>query len=72
MAVGLQAAGYDITFANDFDKRAAEAYAYNIGDHVICGDITSDLIQARIPDADIIAGGPPCQDYSAACRRCWR
>lgn len=64
MAVGLQAAGYDITFANDFDKRAAEAYAYNIGDHVICGDITSDLIQARIPDADIIAGGPPCQDYS--------
>ncbi|MNC23466.1 Modification methylase HaeIII [compost metagenome] len=66
MAVGLQAAGYDITFANDFDKRAAEAYAYNIGDHVICGDITSDLIQAQIPDADIIAGGPPCQDYSVA------
>lgn len=66
MAVGLQAAGYDIIFANDFDKRAAEAYAYNIGGHVICGDITSELIQARIPDADIIAGGPPCQDYSVA------
>jgi DNA (cytosine-5)-methyltransferase 1 len=66
MAVGLQAAGYDITFANDFDKRAAEAYAYNIGDHVICGDITDETLQARIPDADIIAGGPPCQDYSVA------
>ncbi|WP_268748818.1 DNA cytosine methyltransferase [Paenibacillus sp. FSL R7-269] len=66
MAVGLQAAGYDITFANDFDKRAAEAYAYNIGDHVICGDITDEALQARIPDADIIAGGPPCQDYSVA------
>ncbi|MEK5395998.1 DNA cytosine methyltransferase [Paenibacillus sp. FSL K6-2859] len=66
MAVGLKAAGYDITFANDFDKRAAEAYAYNIGDHVICGDITDDTLQARIPDADIIAGGPPCQDYSVA------
>lgn len=66
MAVGLQAAGYDITFANDFDKRASEAYAHNIGDHVICGDITSELIQVQIPDADIIAGGPPCQDYSVA------
>ncbi|WP_340028976.1 DNA cytosine methyltransferase [Paenibacillus sp. FSL H7-0940] len=66
MAVGLKAAGYDITFANDFDKRAAEAYAYNLGDYVVCGDITSDEIQAQIPDADIFAGGPPCQDYSVA------
>ncbi|WP_186331540.1 DNA cytosine methyltransferase [Paenibacillus xylanexedens] len=66
MAVGLKAAGYDITFANDFDKRAAEAYAYNLGDYVVCGDITSDEIQAQIPDADIYAGGPPCQDYSIA------
>lgn len=66
MAVGLKAAGYDITFANDFDKRAAEAYAFNLGDYVICGDITSDEIQAQIPDADIFAGGPPCQDYSVA------
>jgi DNA (cytosine-5)-methyltransferase 1 len=66
MAVGLQAAGYDITFANDFDKRAVEAYAYNIGDHVICGDITDEALQARIPDTDVIAGGPPCQDYSVA------
>lgn len=66
MAVGLKSAGYTVTFANDFDKRAAQAYAHNIGDHVMCGDITSDEVQAQIPDADIIAGGPPCQDYSVA------
>ena len=66
MAVGLKAAGYDIEFANDFDKRAAEAYAHNIGDHVVCGDITDEAIQSLIPDSDIIAGGPPCQDYSVA------
>lgn len=66
MAVGLKAAGYDLIFANDFDKRAAQAYAYNIGDHVVCGDITSAEIQAQIPDVGIIAGGPPCQDYSVA------
>ncbi|MFK4473716.1 DNA (cytosine-5)-methyltransferase 1 [Paenibacillus sp. RC73] len=66
MAVGLKSAGYTLTFANDFDKRAAQAYAHNIGDHAVCGDITSDDIQSQIPDADIIAGGPPCQDYSVA------
>ncbi|MBE3649174.1 DNA cytosine methyltransferase [Paenibacillus polymyxa] len=66
MAVGLKSAGYTLTFANDFDKRAVQAYAHNIGDHVVYGDITSDDIQAQIPDADIIAGGPPCQDYSVA------
>lgn len=66
MAVGLKAAGYDIIFANDFDKRAVRAYAHNIGDHVVCGDITSELIQAQIPYADVMGGGPPCQDYSVA------
>lgn len=66
MGVGLAAAGYDIVFANDFDKNAVKAYAHNLGDHVICGDITSEDVQQRIPDADIIAGGPPCQDYSVA------
>ncbi|WP_187644784.1 DNA cytosine methyltransferase [Paenibacillus terrae] len=66
MAVGLKSAGYTLTFANDFDKRAVQAYAHNIGDHVVCGDITDEAIQALIPNADIIAGGPPCQDYSVA------
>lgn len=66
MAVGLKAAGYDIIFANDFDKNAVKAYAHNLGDYVVCGDITDEAIQAQIPDADIIAGGPPCQDYSVA------
>lgn len=66
MAAGLNAAGYEILFANDFDKRASEAYQHNIGDHVVCGDITSEEIQSLIPDVDIIAGGPPCQDFSVA------
>lgn len=66
MAVGLKAAGYEIIFANDFDKRATQAYAHNLGDYVVCGDITDEAIQAQIPDADVIAGGPPCQDYSVA------
>lgn len=65
MAVGLKAAGYSITWANDFDKRACQAYAANIGDHIVHGDITA-IDPDDIPDADVIAGGPPCQDYSVA------
>lgn len=66
MATGLKAAGFDLVFANDFNKQAVRAYTYNLGNHAVCGDITSDEIQAQIPDADIIAGGPPCQDFSVA------
>jgi DNA (cytosine-5)-methyltransferase 1 len=65
MAVGLRAAGYKLLWANDFDKSACAAYAHNLGNHVVHGDITKiDLDD--IPDSDIIAGGPPCQDYSVA------
>lgn len=65
MAVGLRAAGYDIIWANDFDKSACAAYRHNLGDHIVHGDITALDIDS-IPDADVIAGGPPCQDYSVA------
>nr|WP_269846601.1 DNA cytosine methyltransferase [Paenibacillus roseus] len=65
MAVGLKAAGYSLVWANDFDKRACQAYAVNIGEHIIHGDITQ-IDPDNIPDTDIIAGGPPCQDYSVA------
>ncbi len=65
MAVGLKESGFSIVWANDFDKRAVEAYRHNIGDHVVLGDITK-IDPNDIPDVDVIAGGPPCQDYSVA------
>ncbi|MBU8715411.1 DNA cytosine methyltransferase [Brevibacillus parabrevis] len=65
MAVGLRAAGYDLVWANDFDKNAVKAYGHNLGDHIVHGDITALNIDS-IPDVDVIAGGPPCQDYSVA------
>jgi DNA (cytosine-5)-methyltransferase 1 len=65
MAVGLRAAGYNLVWANDFDKNAVKAYRHNLGDHVVHGDITT-IDPADIPDTDVIAGGPPCQDYSVA------
>ncbi len=65
MGVGLKTSGFNIVWANDFDKNAVKAYRYNLGDHVIHADITA-IDPKDIPDVDVIAGGPPCQDYSVA------
>lgn len=66
LAIGLRSAGFFLKWANDFEKTAVEAYRHNLSKHILLGDITSEMIQARIPFADIIAGGPPCQDFSVA------
>lgn len=65
MAVGMKESGFNIVYANDFDKRAVQAYRHNLGDHVVHADITT-IDPDEIPDVDVIAGGPPCQDYSVA------
>ncbi|SDZ04854.1 DNA cytosine methyltransferase [Thermoactinomyces sp. DSM 45892] len=65
MAIGLKESGFSILWANDFDKRASQSYAHNLGEHIICEDITK-IGPDDIPDTDIIAGGPPCQDFSMA------
>ena len=58
---------FDLKFAVDFDKSACETYRQNIGDHILCMDIR-ELDENRVPDADLIIGGPCCQGYSNANR----
>ena len=65
MGIGLKTSGFNIVWANDFDKNAVKAYRHNLGDYVVHGDITA-IGPKDIPDVDVIAGGPPCQDYSVA------
>lgn len=65
MDLGFITEGFDVAWANDFDPAACETYAKNIGDHIVCGDI-SDVDLATIPETDIIFGGPPCQGFSVA------
>ena len=65
MGVGLKTSGFNIVWANDFERNAVKAYRHNLGDHVIHADITA-IDPKDIPDVDVIAGGPPCQDYSVA------
>ena len=58
---------FNIKFACDFDKSACETYKANIGSHILCTDIR-DLSPERVPDMDLIIGGPCCQGYSNANR----
>ena len=53
---GFLNAGYDIIWANDFDKFAVATYKANFGDHIVLGDI-NEIPLAQIPDCDVLIGG---------------
>lgn len=66
--VGFSRAGFDILWANDFNKDACETYKLNLGDHIKCGDINLylDNLNTFKEKVDLIFGGPPCQGFSVA------
>ena len=66
--VGFRKAGFDIVWANDFDKMTCETYRANFGDHIRVGDILDHVPELfkQIRTADIVFGGPPCQGFSVA------
>ena len=53
-------------WANDFNEYAVKTYNANFGEHCLVGDIVSILEnqETRIPTADVVIGGPPCQGFS--------
>lgn len=55
--------GYDVVWANDFDKYAVETYKANFGNHIVLGDINEISIES-LPDFDMLIGGFPCQPFS--------
>ncbi len=60
---GFLDTGYDIVWANDFDKFAVRTYEANFGNHVVLGDINKISLE-EIPDCDVLIGGFPCQPFS--------
>ena len=65
--LGLIRAGHKIIWANDNDSDSCETYRRNIGDHIICDDISKINVNT-IPEADVVVGGFPCQGFSMANR----
>ena len=61
--MGFVKAGYDIVWANDFDKYAVKTYAANFDHQVILGDI-NEIELDSLPDFDVLVGGFPCQPFS--------
>lgn len=53
-------------WANDFDEAAVATYNENFGPHCVSGDILNILSdpKVKIPRAEIVIGGPPCQGFS--------
>ena len=59
MDIGFLKAGFDIIWANDFDKSSVQSYNHNIIDHAIHGDIAT-ISSKEIPECEGVIGGPPC------------
>lgn len=63
--LGFKMAGHEIIWANDLYEDAVETYRHNLGDHIVCEDI-SKVDTEEIPECDIVIGGFPCQGFSVA------
>ncbi len=72
LSTGMISAGIDVVEAYDCWSQALETYEHNIGRHAENFDLTDvDAANERITSLapDIIAGAPPCQDFSTAGKR---
>lgn len=57
---------FQSVWANDFNQESVNTYNRNFGEHCQYGDIEAYLENPKnkIPQADVVIGGPPCQGFS--------
>lgn len=69
MSLGFRQVGFEVIFANEFDREIADAYSRN---HPETKMVVCDIRQLDIPgnfvsiksSVDVVIGGPPCQGFS--------
>ncbi|MEE0528169.1 MAG: DNA cytosine methyltransferase [Prevotellamassilia sp.] len=62
--LGFEQAGFDVVWANEWDKTIHETYKLNHPHTVLCTKDIRDLKAGDIPPCDGFIGGPPCQSWS--------
>ena len=66
---GFKQAGFDVVYANEWDKKACENYRANHHSTKLEeGDIKA-IEEKSLPEFDVFTGGFPCQPYSLAGNR---
>ena len=64
--LGFQQAGFEIVWANEFDRDAAKTYRHNFGDTYLLEQNIKNVKTEDIPDFDVLVAGFPCQSFSSA------
>lgn len=64
--LGFEKAGFNVTWANEFDKDIWETYEKNFPHTELNKKSIRDVELDEIPECDGIIGGPPCQSWSEA------
>ena len=64
--LGFQKAGFDVIWANEYDKDIWETYEKNHPNTKLDRRSIVDIQSDEVPECDGIIGGPPCQSWSEA------
>lgn len=64
--LGFHKAGFDIVWANEYDKEIWETYEKNHSNTILDRRSIVEIHENEVPECDGIIGGPPCQSWSEA------
>ncbi|MDW7693672.1 DNA cytosine methyltransferase [Flammeovirgaceae bacterium SG7u.111] len=64
--LGFTKAGFDVVWANEYDKEIWETYAKNHPHTQLDRRSITQITSEEVPECDGIIGGPPCQSWSEA------
>lgn len=64
--LGFQEAGFNVVWANEYDKDIWETYEKNHKNTTLDRRSIVDIESDEVPECDGIIGGPPCQSWSEA------
>lgn len=64
--LGFKKAGFDIIWANEYDKEIWKTYEKNHPETYLDKRSITNIKSEEVPECDGIIGGPPCQSWSEA------